>query len=279
MLHEVEAPKTPLADRVEVVVLDWAGTTVDHGSKAPIIGIVNAFQQLGIEVSESEARRPMGRAKRDHLRQMLAQQELATRWSERFGDPPNEDAIDQVYEGFLKLQAECVVLHSAVIPGCVEAVEACRGRGVRIGSTTGYTRDLLERVAARARGEGYEPEVMLGADDIAPGRPAPWLCCEAARRLDASQMAAVVKVDDTPAGVLAGRHAGAWVVGVVQSGNEVGLTADELRSLSEEQRLAVFNKASKTLKDAGAHYLIDTIADLPDVVDKVNDRLASGARP
>jgi len=277
---EVSAPAAVArAEKLGAVVLDWAGTTVDFGSRAPIAAILRAFEQAGVSVTEAEARGPMGRAKRDHLKELLELPRVAEAWRAARGAAPVDADVDAVYEQFLVLQAECVVEHSAVIDGCPAAVQACRERSLRIGSSTGYTRDLLDRVARRAAGEGYEPEVRLGADDVAPGRPAPWLCVENARRLGVYPMAAVVKVDDTATGVVAGRNAGAWAVGVVASGNGVGLTADALSALEASRRDELLSAARQTLVDAGAHYLIDTIAELPDVVDRINERLTRGDSP
>ena len=278
-MHELCEPLiNPTVGRLEVAVLDWAGTAVDFGSRAPVAAILAAFEQAGVPVTAEEARRPMGRAKRDHLKALLEQREVAERWLAARGAASTEADIDAIYADFLKLQAETVASHSAVITGCVEAVAACRELGIRIGSSTGYTRDLLAPVARRAKDEGYEPEVALSADDVSPGRPAPWLCIENARRLEASAMAAVVKVDDTPAGVLAGRNAGAWAVGVVVSGNEVGLSETAWSNLSDSDRDARRAAAAERLTAAGAHYLVDTIADLPEVVVSINQRLADGDR-
>lgn len=278
---EVEAPAAVgRADKLAAVVLDWAGTTVDFGSRAPIAAILHAFNQAGVEVSEADARRPMGRAKRDHLKELLIDTPaVAQAWTTAKGAAPTEADVDAIYENFLVLQAECVAEHSAVIDGCPEAIAACRDRGLKIGSSTGYTRDLLDRVARRAASEGYEPEVQLGADDIAPGRPEPWLCLENARRLGVFPMAAVVKVDDTAAGIVAGRNAGAWTVGVVASGNGVGLTPEALAALSDEQREEVLASARQVLIEAGAHFLIDTIKELPETVDRINERLAAAENP
>ena len=279
-MHELCAPLiNPTVGRLEVAVLDWAGTAVDFGSRAPVAAILAAFEQAGAPVTAEEARRPMGRAKRDHLKALLEQPEVAERWLAARGAASTEADIDAIYADFLKLQAETVASHSAVITGCVEAVAACRELGMRIGSSTGYTRDLLAPVARRAKDEGYEPEVALSADDVSPGRPAPWLCIENARRLEASAMAAVVKVDDTPAGVLAGRNAGAWAVGVVVSGNEVGLSETAWSNLSDSDCDARRAAAAERLTAAGAHCLVDTIADLPEVVVSINQRLADGGRP
>ena len=59
-------------NRVSCVVFDWAGTTIDFGSVAPVSAFREAFRQYGIEVSEEETRAPMGMLKIDHIRTMLA---------------------------------------------------------------------------------------------------------------------------------------------------------------------------------------------------------------
>ncbi|CAN0352631.1 unnamed protein product, partial [Ectocarpus sp. 4 AP-2014] len=246
------------------------GRSVDFGSRAPIAAIQAAFELAGVPVAEEEARRPMGRAKRDHLQAILDQPAFRTRWLAAKQTEPTEGDLDSIYEEFLTLQAECVVRHSGLIDGCLDAIAACRGKGLKIGSSTGYTAPLLSAVAAHAAAAGYAPDVMLGADDVSPGRPQPWLIYENARRLGVYPMAAIAKVDDTPAGVEAGRNAGAWSVGVVVSGNEVGLGVKAYAALSEDQREAKLGVARQTLTEAGAHLLIDTIAELPAAVDRIN---------
>ena len=279
MIEVFPREKSFAADRVKAVVLDWAGTTVDYGSRAPVMAILNAFQQVGVKVTEQEARRPMGRAKRDHLKELLADEAITQRWVATHGRAATEEDLDSIYAQFLSVQADSVAGYSGVIPGCCEAIAALSAQGVRVGSSTGYTRPLLERVAKRAKTEGFEPEVMLSADDVAPGRPAPWLCIENARRLGVYPMSSVVKVDDTPAGVTAGRNAGAWSVGVIDSGNEVGLSQTEFDALSAADRVAITDKAASRLTAAGAHFLISTIAELPAALMRINDLLADGKTP
>ncbi len=266
-------------EKLQAVVLDWAGTTVDYGSRAPIQAILAAFEQVGVPVSEAEARRPMGRAKRDHLVELLEIPEVANRWIETKGVRATSQDVDHIYKNFLRIQTTCLVEYSKILPGCVEAIHYCRSMGMKIGSSTGYTRELLEKVAERASGEGYSPDLMLAADDGIPGRPSPWLCIENAKRLGVNSMALVLKVDDTPSGVTAGRNAGVWSVGIIRTGNEVGMSQEALEMLSENEQQALFDTASKRLEDAGAHYLIDSIADLPAIIEKINERLSEGATP
>ena len=268
-----------LPESLQAAVLDWAGTTVDFGSRAPVAAMQSVFETFQVEVSSEEVRGPMGRAKRDHLSELLRNPDIADRWLKAQGKQPGESDIDALYDGFLDIQATTVAEESNLIEGCVEAVQTCRDLGLRIGSSTGYTRALLEPVLVRARQAGYEPEVALTADDVSQGRPAPWLCFEIAKRLNIYPMSALVKVDDTTAGIQAGRNAGAWAVGVVDSGNEVGLSLAEWNDLDKNHREDRRQSASQRLLESGAHLLISTIAELPQAIARINELLKQGISP
>lgn len=88
----------------------------------------------------------------------------------------------------------------------------------------------------------------------------------------------VVKVDDTVPGLLEGRHADCWTVAVVASGNEMGLTLAQWTALSEPERAARRQAATARLREARPDFFVDTVADLPAVLDEIEARLAAGGR-
>lgn len=49
--------------KIEAVIFDWAGTTVDYGCFAPVSAFIEAFKMYGIEPTMKEVREPMGMAK------------------------------------------------------------------------------------------------------------------------------------------------------------------------------------------------------------------------
>jgi phosphonoacetaldehyde hydrolase len=261
------------------IILDWAGTTIDYGSRAPVIAVIEAFRAADVHVTLEEARAPMGRAKRDHLATILEMPQVRHRWQQVHRRPPQEGDVDRVYERFLPLQNEVIARHAQLIPGCCEAIDACRRRGLRIGSSTGYTRPLMDVLLPLARGQGYEPEAVVTASDVSPGRPAPWMCFENARQLGVYPMEALVKVDDTTVGIAAGLNASMWTIGIAQSGNLVGLSEDELAALEPDDRAHRVEQARQQLLAAGAHYVIDTIADLLPTLEAIERQLAEGQRP
>jgi phosphonoacetaldehyde hydrolase len=63
------------------------------------------------------------------------------------------------------------------------------------------------------------------------------------------------------------------------SGNAVGLDRDTLQALSENERSALRRRAVAEFERAGAHDVVDSVADLMPVIDRIEGRLARGERP
>lgn len=247
---------------IKAVLFDWAGTTVDYGSRSPTQVFVEIFRQRGIDITVDEARGPMGRAKHEHIAMVAALPRIAQLWQIVHGRPVTHADVHSMYEDLLPLQKSILTSGSDVLPGVVEAVSALRGRGIKIGSTTGYTRELMEVVAPIAASQGYSPDVIICSDDVPAGRPAPWMNLLAAQRLNVYPMSSVLIVDDTPVGIEAGRNAGMKTVGITLTGNTVGLSEQEVRALSSEElqrRLAAAENQFR-LKDADS--ILPSVAEL-----------------
>lgn len=265
--------------QVKAVILDWAGTVLDHGSRAPMGAFVEAFARFGVTVSIADARGPMGMAKRDHIRLVGSAPAVAAAWRAQHGRDFDEAAIDAIFEVFEPLNVAAVEAHSALIPGARETIDWCAARGIRIGSTTGYTRPIMERLAPLAAGQGFAPEVMVCAGDLAAGRPAPLQMWHAMAAMGVWPASGVVKLDDTPPGIMEARAAGCWAAGVALTGNIAGLAAEELAALDDASRDALRWRATEELMAAGAHFVVDSIADLPAVVGRIEARLVAGEGP
>lgn len=265
--------------QIRAVIFDWAGTMIDFGSCAPASIFRKVFDQHGVPISSEQARRPMGMAKRDHISAIMHCDDVPDRWKEKFGHEPTEQDIDRLYEKFLPLQKSVIADHCDMIPGAVEAFQWCREQEIRVGSSTGYTRELMEVVSPIAAAAGYCPEAILCAEDAPQGRPAPWMILEIAKQLNVFPMNQVVKVDDTIVGIEAGKNAGCWTVGVALSGNLMGLSQDELEALPSDERGAKLDRARNQLISGGADFVIDSVADIPETIEQINQQLNRDSSP
>ncbi|WP_417674728.1 phosphonoacetaldehyde hydrolase [Pseudodonghicola sp.] len=249
--------------RFKAAVFDWAGTIVDFGSFAPMGVFVKAFAQFGIEATIEQARGPMGSAKWDHIRAMMDMPEIAAQWAAKYGAAPTDADVDKVYEIFVPMNEKVAADYADLVPGAKQAVDELRAMGLKIGSTTGYTRSIMENVLPVAAAQGYVPDNLVCSDDLPEGRPGPLGMYKCMVDLVAYPPSAIVKVDDTAPGIGEGVAAGCLTVGVAMSGNAVGKTPEELAALSAEEVEALRAHATEILKAAGADYVIDTVADLP----------------
>lgn len=264
---------------VRAVVADLAGTTVDFGSCAPAWAFVELFHRRGIAISPEEARGPMGTHKMDHIRALASLPRVTSEWRKVHGGDWDEPDVESLYREFIPLQLQVLPHFNDLVPGTIEAIGYLAGRGIPVAVTTGYNRKMLEIVLAGCRAGGFEPAAAVCSDDVPRGRPAPWMIFRAMERLGAYPPEAVVSIGDTLADAEAGRNAGTWTVGVVRTGNLVGLGLEELDRLDARDAEARCARAREALETAGCHYTVDGIGDLPRVVEGIERRLASGERP
>jgi phosphonoacetaldehyde hydrolase len=265
--------------RIRLAVFDWAGTAVDFGSCGPAMSFVNAFAAFGVPVDMAEARAPMGLAKKEHIRTMLAAPALAHRWQVKMGRASNEDDVEALYRDVTPRQVEAASRLGAPVPGLLECVALLRNQSMKIAGTTGYFQAAADAAAATAAAHGYRPDVRVCADEVPTGRPAPWMMFRVMEATGVFPGWAVVKIGDTPVDMAEGRNAGAWCVGVLDSSNGMGLSRDDFEALPTDEKNSRRVNAAATLKEAGAHDTINHLGQLPALIAALNQRLHNGNRP
>ena len=268
-------------NHVQSVIFDWAGTIVDFGSFAPTTIFIAAFKaQYDFDISLAEARVPMGLGKWDHIKAVSELPDVAARWLAQFGTMISTADIDAIYETFMPLQIAKVGEHADPIPHALDVVNGLKKQGVKIGSCSGYPRVVMDKLIPIAAEKGYVPDCVVATDDVpAGGRPAPYMVLKNVIELAVTDVGACIKVDDSVPGIEEGHNAGMWTVGLLLSGNEAGLTLAEYLAADEVTLQQSREKARERFTPFNAHYLIDTIADLPQVVADIDARLAAGERP
>jgi phosphonoacetaldehyde hydrolase len=243
------------------------------------MAFVVVFKEAGVPITVAEAREPMGMHKRDHIRSITRMGSVAARWRKAHGRPPDEDDVEAIFRAFIPKQIALLADHAAPIPGAVEAVADFRAGGLKVGSTTGYIQDMMDVLVPAAEEQGYRPDCAVCVSDVPAGRPEPWLALICAKRLRVYPMEAILKVGDTLPDIAAGLNAGMWTVGVAKTGNMLGLNQEEISALGPDDLQAKLDDAYARMRQAGAHYVVDGIRDVPAILDKINMLLAKGGHP
>lgn len=251
---------------VRAIVSDLAGTLVDHGCRAPTAAFCQVFKEFGVEISESQARGPMGLNKRDHLEAILAIPDVAAAFIAANGRPYSSADVEQMYQRFTPLQLDLLKNFSQAISGAIDALTLLRKQHIKIAINSDYARPMVEMVVDQLAAQGFKPNAFVAADDVIAGRPEPWLTLRALELLRVYPSYLAVKVGDTIPDIEEGLNAGCWTVGVLRTGNFFGLSEAEVQALRPKQLAAMLSDAADVFRKAGVHYVIESLADLPPII-------------
>lgn len=239
------------------IIFDWAGTTVDYGCFAPVQAFMDAFAEYGITPTVDEVRGPMGMLKRDHVRTMLQMERISAEWEKVHGRAFTEDDVEQVYLLSEKKILENVAKFTDVKPYVLETVKALREMGLKIGSTTGYTDEMMEIVVPEAEAKGYKADCWFSPDSVGhKGRPYPYMVFKNMETLGLSDVRRVMKVGDTVSDIKEGKNAGVYTVGVIEGSSVMGLSEEEYAALGDNEKTKLCEKVGKKFMDAGADAVV-----------------------
>ena len=264
----------PYAGRIKLCVLDTAGVVCDgpqdlrhmfpgddlKGCKAPVIPFSKVLMNHNITVDWATIRKPMGVFKRTHLQMLLEDPKVAAPFQNEYGHPWTEQDLDALFEEFVPLLNEVIVHPDLARPidGTIECVAELRQAGISVGCDTGYTKFASEALRQVLKEKyGLEFDVTTDSETV-KGRPSPFMIFDCMNKANVWPVEAVVKVDDTAAGMWEGHNAGAWTIGLYATGS------------NDYEQLAA----------AKPDYLVPSIKHVSEVIlCHIEPRLRKGERP
>ena len=257
--------------RIEAVIFDWAGTTVDYGCFAPVQVFIEVFRHVGIEPTMDEVRAPMGMLKRDHIKTMLGMERIHQLWLAKYKREFTEEDIDGMYEIYEEKLLSILDRYADPKPYVLETIAKLREMGIKIGSTTGYTDKMMEIVTKKAEENGYKPDAWFSPDSVgSKGRPYPYMIFKNMEALGVTKVQNVMKVGDTVSDILEGKNAGVISVGILEGSSEMALTEEEYAALSDKEREERSARVMKRYQEAGADYVIRNMSELVEFVNKIS---------
>ncbi len=267
--------------KVQAVILDWSGTLADAYVIAPAVVFVEVFEKQGVPITMEEARGPMGLRKDLHIKALTEDPAIRARWEEAKGRAPDQSDVDAMFADFVPAQLDCLKKYTTLLPGIREAMTGLQAQGIKLGASTGFTRAMVDILNADAIRQGLTLDATVAGDEVIHGaRPAPHMVYRNMDLLGISEIRSVVKCDDTVSGVGEALNAGCWGVGLVRYSNYMNINSlEEAERLPEAEIARRMAHTRRLLEQSGAHYVIDSLVELPAVIEDINARLARGEKP
>ena len=259
--------------KIECIIMDWAGTAVDYGCFAPVAAFIKAFAEKELTIDVEQTRRPMGLPKIQHIRELLSMPEVNEQFTTRYGRAWTEEDVVGLNRLFEKYLFASLKEYTDPIPGVIPTLEKLRAEGIKIGSTTGYTREMMDIVLPAAASKGYHVDYCATPNLLPAGRPAPYMIFENLTKLAVPCLDTVIKVGDTIADIQEGVNAKVWSVGIALGSNEMGLTETEAKAMPAAELEARIQEVTERMLAAGASYVIRSIEELPALIQTIHSKL------
>jgi len=258
---------------IEAIVFDLAGTLIDFGSLAPSQVLIKLFDRLGIKITRKQAIGPMGIEKRAHIKALLTTRKINSEWKKKFKSKPTVKDIDKLFKLFNPELKKIINKHSKFISGNKKTLDLIKNKIKKIELNTGYSEEILKVILPELKKQRFIPDVSYSSSYTKIGRPSAEIIYRIFSDLNITKGSNCIKVDDTIPGLQEGLNAGMWVIGVIFSGNEFGKNEHEFNKLTNKEKLKFRKKISRKFKKIGAHYVIDTIKDLPKIIERIENKI------
>ncbi|MGQ3383687.1 phosphonatase-like hydrolase [Glutamicibacter sp. TV12E] len=193
---------------IELIVCDMAGTTVDEHADV-YRALKNSVRETGAEVTSGNLQAWMGAEKREAIAALIT----------LGGGIPDEQLVNTTFDRFRELLFSYYQQNPPVaLPGVVEAFEKLSSQGIKVGLTTGFSRDVASAILSQLQwrvGEGELLDAVVTADEVGAGRPAPYMIHRVMELTGVRDVRKVIAAGDTVNDLQAGKNAGVCAVGVL----------------------------------------------------------------
>lgn len=262
---------------IKACIFDLGGTIIDKYSLTPLVSFRKAFLNKGIILDSDLIRKDMGLNKIDHIDQICSKPVVIKDWYKKYNRIINDEDKEDLYNQFLKIQKHETIENMKIIPETYNVIKKLRKRNIKIGSTTGFDKEQIERVKSILKSNGIELDSYVSSTCLdKPGRPFSYMIHENMNRLNISSPKNVIKLDDTKSGIREGINAGCWTIGVSRWSVYMNVNDySEINNLSTDNLINKIENSKKTLQKSGPNMIINDLRELPKIIDDINDMSTS----
>ena len=196
---------------IALVVFDMAGTTIEDSGQVPE-AFTTVLRQHGMEITDDALRAVRGASKRDAIRHFVVRHH-------KTGIDALTDRIFNDFRDYLAMLFKAGGVKP--VAGAAETFRWLRGLGVRIALNTGFDRLTTDLIIDAVGWKSGGADAIICGDDVAMGRPAPYLIFRSMEATGVTSVHQVMCVGDTVLDMQAGHNAGArHVVGVLSGAHK-----------------------------------------------------------
>lgn len=259
---------------IRCVIFDLGGTLIDKYSMSPLVNLRKAFSYQKINLCNSLITKDMGMKKLDHIYALSKEDEFKNQFKQVYKRHHEETDLYDIYNIFSSLQRQSLRTKVEIIPETKKAINILKERDIKIGITTGFSKDQMNIALDLLHKHDIIPDSAVSSTCFYNSgkpmlsRPSPYMIYNIMDELQINNPKHVLKVDDTCVGIQEGKNAGCLTVGVARWSINMNIYSEEEKSqLTDTIIQEKLTKSRKMLLTKDPTYLINTLDELQHCLD------------
>ena len=257
---------------IKACIFDLGGTIVDRYSLIPLLSLKKVFNNRGISINNSLIKDCIGEHKKDYIPKIVNHKFISNQWFQRYDDYPDEFDMNILHNDFHMAQNEYLDQMVDVLPETKECINYLNFNYINTGVTTELNKEDMNIIKNKLQNrkiflDSYISSTCLYGQPYNPS----YMIQQTMENLGIMNPKQIIKIDDTEIGIEEGKLAGCLTVGVARWSINMGIiTIDDAYGLSIYEIQDQLKNSRKILRDSGADYVIDTLDELPRIIEEIN---------
>lgn len=258
---------------IKACIFDLGGTIVDRYSLTPLLSLKKLFQKRDIHLNNGLIFKDMGKNKKDHINLILNDDLILKQWFKKYDEYPNDKDVNTLFDHFNRIQMK----YSDEIIDILPETKPCIGyldfNYIKKGCTTGFNKKNMDIIRGKLERKNIYLDRYISSTCLdKPSRPHPFMIQEIMNSLNITDPKSVIKVDDTVVGIHEGMRAKCWTVGVSRWSTNMKISSiEDAYGLHIYELQNQLKKSREILYEGGADFVIDTLDELPRVIEYINN--------
>ena len=257
---------------IKACIFDLGGTIVDRYSLTPFLSLRKVFSDKCINVRDELLFKDMGKSKKEHINEIISDSIVRNQWIRINNCEPNKNDVDKLFNKFNEIQIESSKNLITVLPETKNCIDFLKKNNIKTGTTTGFNKENMEVIKDKLENSNIFIDSYVSSTCLnKPSRPRPFMIHKNLENLNIRTPNEVIKVDDTIVGIEEGLNADCITVGVARWSINMGIynLSDAFKKKDIELK-SNLKKSREVLESSGAHYVINTLDELPNLIKILN---------
>jgi len=255
---------------IKACIFDLGGTIVDRYSLTSLLSLRKLFINRGINLNNDLLLKGVGMNNQKHILNILNDKTILKKWFNRYKDYPDEYDVKVLLDEFNREQCGYSETIIDILPETRECIDYLGFNYIKTGCTTRFDKENMKAIQNKLERNDIYLDSYVSSEG---NKPCPFMIQENMKRLGISNPKEVLKIDDSTLGIEEGKNAGCITVAVARWSIHMNIMNISDAYEFDERYPEIQDKlkhSRNVLRDAGADYVIDTLDELPRVIESIN---------